>query len=159
MSALQYLADATRMLNEAKPFVTVRYVDISNQIRLVQEELAETEEAFQKDNHKELLDGTVDVIVTAVGLLQMLEKAGFNTDRALRRVADNNLTKLLPDAWTAIKTVSFYKEVQGLETRVVKSRDQDHYAVLDKNDKIKKPIGYTSVNLSDCVPIGDPFTE
>ena len=95
-------------------------------------------------NLVELLDGAVDMKVINDGLLQILESKGFDIAKALQKVGDNNLSKypktepdmnLYPVGWT-----KEYKPKHGV------------WVIKDENGKIRKPLDYIPVDLSDCVP-------
>ena len=139
--------------------------DIHLQLKLAFEELIETMSAFGmiddiedkgdsvyiswRDKSKsvdlgELLDGAVDVKVINDGLLQILESKGFNIAKALQKVGDNNLSKypktepdmnLYPVGWT--------KEYKP---------KHDVWVIKDENGKIRKPLDFVPVDLSDCIP-------
>ena len=92
----------------------------------------------------ELLDGAVDMKVINDGLLQILESKGFNIAKALQKVGENNLSKypktepdmdLYPTGWT--------KEYKP---------KHDVWVIKDENGKIRKPLDFVPVDLSDCVP-------
>ena len=69
----------------------------------------------------------------------------------MMRVASNNLTKMPFDLETAIATVEYYKQ-QGIECKYEYNETYDRYVIRDQNNKVRKPLGYVSVDLSDCVP-------
>ena len=62
--------------------------DLKNQFKLIQEEVRELEEGLESNDTVEILDGTLDVLVVTVGLLQQLEDAGLYVD------AGRNLAKV-----------------------------------------------------------------
>ena len=97
-----------------------------------------------KINLVELLDGAIDMKVINDGLLQILEAKGFDINKALRKVGDNNLSKYpkekpdmsqYPDGWTVTHNVQ-----------------NDMWIIKDENGKIRKPLNFVPVDLSDCVP-------
>jgi hypothetical protein len=122
-----------------EPFEAVcLYVD------LIKEELAETITALHATGDSvELLDGACDVFVVTCGLLQAMEKAGFNVDEALRRVTKNNNDKFVPSLF-----MSDYPSDYSFE-------DNEEYGVIvikDNKGKIRKPVGFEPVTLDDLVP-------
>lgn len=114
-------------------------------LSLIFEELTEAIEAYEERDKAELIDGCADILVTAMGLAQVLEKAGFDVEKAVKKVAQNNLTKYI-DA----------SEEGGMVIPTeYTSTYNDKYKVIvlkDSNGKIRKPPGFQSVVLNDCVP-------
>ena len=132
--------------------------DIENQAKLVVEEVMETYEAIENNNPVGILDGVIDVLVTAIGLLQQLDESGFDTVGALNRVANDNLTKYTPDIEVALKSVSHYAK-QGVTTRFVTIPDAACHVILDSNDKVRKPIDFVPTDLSQYVPKDFKFED
>lgn len=120
---------------------------VASQLEFIKSELDEAFQGFSEGNAVELLDGAVDVFVTACGLLQRLEAAGFDVATAMELVDANNISKFVktavynnnktmrPENTLAIETIYGY---------VVFKRESD--------GKVMKPLNYTPVNLSNCVP-------
>jgi hypothetical protein len=71
----------------------------------------------------EFLDAAVDIAVVALGAGISI---GGDIDKACNKVADNNLEK--------------FPLVNGV-----------HTVLKDENGKVRKPEGYKSVNLEDCI--------
>jgi hypothetical protein len=116
---------------------------ISNQLSYIFEELTETIDALESGNVVELLDGYCDLLVTVQGLGQKLNVAGFDTQEAEKRVNDNNLSKYIPANKAIHYDPSFTKTL---------NEEYNVYVLRDSNMKIRKPSGFVSVDLSDCVP-------
>ena len=57
--------------------------------------LSELRNKDLKECEVELLDGAVDVFVVVSGLLQKLQHFGFDVEKALLRVPENNMSKFL----------------------------------------------------------------
>ena len=115
---------------------------VDNQIGYQFEELTETIDAFEKQDAVELLDGAIDSLYIVVGLLQKLESAGFNVREAMKRVAENNLSKF-PDTCGFPYNKDFsvsYNEKYG------------RWIIKDGSGKVRKPDNFVPVDLSDCVP-------
>ena len=109
------------------------------QIDLLQEEFLETVEAFDNKDATEFLDGVADMFVVIAGLIQKLEALGVNVDAAIRKVCVNNLDKF-PENTTC----------QPDNTIVVYNKMYGRVAFLDDvTSKIRKPLDFTSVDLSD----------
>lgn len=118
---------------------------IERAIKIFKEECQETIEAAKNKDSVELLDGVCDAFVTLSGLMQVMEKLGFDVEMALRRVCDNNIDKYVP----MDKEVLAY---QPLNTTCFPNEYYDVYVFKDKNGKVKKPIGFKPVELSDLCP-------
>jgi len=114
---------------------------ISNQLSYIFEELTETIDAFESGNDIELLDGSVDVWVTAAGLLQKLESAGYNVQEAMWRVDCNNMSKYPPadNPWYDLLPEGTTAELNAKYNRVV---------FKDGNGKVRKPRNFVPVYLS-----------
>ena len=131
--------------------LTIR--DVHNQLVLLKEELDEGFEAYLAGDMEALLDAHVDVSVVSAGLGFILEKLGFNVDGALLETANNNLTKFIEgsDCDLVDKTIQHYKD-QGIETEAVYNSDHDLFVIKDKNNKIRKPLGFVSNSLVQFLP-------
>ena len=131
----------------------VKVQDIHNQLLLIKEELDEAFHAYQTNDTEGVLDASVDVAVTAIGFCLILEKLGFNVDGALLETANNNLTKFIEgsDCDLVDKTIQHYKD-QGIETEAVYNSDHDLFVIKDKNNKIRKPLGFVSNSLVQFLP-------
>jgi DhnA family fructose-bisphosphate aldolase class Ia len=126
--------------------------DIDFQYKLILEETKEIKEkGINKNNAKEVLDGTIDVMVTALGLLQKLEYLGVDVNKAMRDTAANNLTKYPSKELTAIKTAQMYEE-DGVAVDVHYNSEYELFIIKNWNDKVMKPIGFESNDLSNCIP-------
>jgi hypothetical protein len=130
----------------ADNLTNVSVAKLNAQMKVVVEEIKELQDAFDNKDAVELLDGACDGFVTLMGLIQQMEKVGFKVDEALQRVCDNNLTKFIPDSGEQSAMV-LPKEW------VIKHNTQHHvYVIKDQNRKIRKPVGFKSVQISDLVP-------
>lgn len=124
--------------------------DLRNQAERIREELNECFEGLDNNDPKELLDGIVDVMVTAFGLMQQMENAGFDVLGAMQKIAQNNLTKFPASKEIAEYSAKEY-EAKG-EPCYVSQRGQRYCVKRISDDKVMKPIGYKSVDISKCVP-------
>lgn len=129
----------------------VSHKDLTEQFKLIVEELKETCDGLATNNPEEVLDGTIDVMVTAIGLLQKLENLGIDTNKALYKTADNNLSKFPTTEAVAIETAEMY-ERQGVDVIVEYKSKYDVYVIKDVNDKVRKPSNFVSNDLKDCIP-------
>jgi hypothetical protein len=126
--------------------------DIDFQYKLILEETKEIKEkGIDKNNAKEVLDGAIDVMVTALGLLQKLEYLGVDVNKAMRDTAANNLTKYPSKELTAIQTAQMYEE-DGVAVDVHYNSEYELFVIKNWNDKVMKPIGFESNDLSNCIP-------
>lgn len=126
--------------------------DIEFQYNLILEETKEIKEkGIDCNNAKEVVDGVVDVMVTALGLMQKLEHLGVDMNKAMRDTAYNNLTKYPSDERTAIETAQKYEE-DGVQVTVEYKSDFELFVIKNMKDKIMKPIGFESNDLSNCIP-------
>jgi len=123
------------------------------QIELIQEELNETRHDLLSNNYTGLLDGYVDVMVTAAGLGQMLDALKMNTVGAMQATAANNLTKFVPERETEvlIDTLSLYQEKK---VPIIYERSPQHNLIVfkDMNNKVRKPSNFVSNDVSSFVP-------
>lgn len=126
--------------------------DIVNQLKLIKEELQETIDDLEVGDYVGVLDGYCDVMVTTVGLGMILDQLGFNTTEALNDTADNNLTKYLPsnehDRYAS--TIIKYKDQTVMDYT---NLEYNLTYFLNENNKIMKPAGFVSNDLTKHVPI------
>jgi hypothetical protein len=126
--------------------------DIEFQYKLILEETKEIKEkGIDKNDVKETLDGCIDVLVTALGLLQKLEYLGVDVNQAMRDTAYNNLTKYPSKEYTAISTAQMYEE-EGVFVEVEYNSEYELFVIKNCKDKVMKPIGFESNDLSNCIP-------
>lgn len=123
------------------------------QIELIQEELNETKRDLLAGNHTGLLDGYVDVMVTAAGLGSMLDALKMDTLKAMQATAANNLTKFVNenDTDTLITTINLYQD-KGVA--IIYERNAKHNQVVfkDMQNKVRKPSNFVSNDVSMFVP-------
>jgi len=126
--------------------------DLENQVKLVREEAQELFDAVTLGEPLvNILQETIDVLVVAQGMLQLLESLGCDTNGALLAVADKNLSKFTSDrdeAWESME--QYHKE--NKEVTVEYNRENNVYVLKDQNDKVRKPLKFTRVDLSKFVP-------
>lgn len=130
---------------------------IEGQLLRIQEELKETFQAHSEKDDVEILDGAVDILVTAVGLVQLLSRTGTDVFGAMEEVARNNLMKYTDVLSEAEETRDHYKaNGEDCEVHTVYTDDDGSiYAVLRKSDdKLLKPVNHPRVELSKYLPQG-----
>lgn len=127
--------------------------DFEDQFKVVVEEMKEFQEGHTNKDLKETTDGIIDSFVTLFGYMQKLQvRYGIDFAKAMDKIAVNNLEKYPLDEQVAIDTVKMYQE-KGLETYYTYNAESACYVIRDsKTNKIKKPIGFKDVDLSDCFP-------
>jgi hypothetical protein len=135
--------------NIAGNFDNVDEASLAAQVKVVVEEVKELEKAFVEKDAVELLDGVCDAFVTVGGLMQKMQEAGFDVNKALSRVCENNLEK-----YCRTVTSEDFVEYNNRGWKVSYNRDYDRYVLKDENGKIRKPDNFKSVVLSDLVPKG-----
>lgn len=130
------------------------------QIELIQEELNETKRDLLAGNHTGLLDGYVDVMVTAAGLGQMLDALQMDTIAAMKATAANNLTKFLDEADvdTCIETLEMYNS-KGVGIIYERNPLYNKVVFKDINNKVRKPSNFVSNDVSSFVPISLTIEE
>jgi hypothetical protein len=144
---IQEAYDSVKLFNSLAGNLTgVTSEGIDSQLTLCFEELTEAIDGHEAGNKTELLDGAVDMFVVGAGLLQKLEAAGYDVERALKRVTENNLTKYP-------KTMSEFevREAKALGYSVNFNADHGCYVLKDSAGKIRKPMSYKGVKLNDLV--------
>lgn len=128
--------------------------DLREQLELIREELAETIRDLDAEDYVGVLDGYTDLMVTVAGLGQQLEVAGFATLEALQATAQNNLTKFVEfsDNDTIINTLDMYGDKDMLITA---ERNLEYNTVVfkDMHNKVRKPYGFVSNDLTEFVPV------
>jgi len=127
--------------------------DYQAQFKVLFEEVNEIKEALDNSDVVELVDGVIDSLVVINGFVQKLENQGIDMSKAMELIAENNLSKYTMNAYIADASVLEYKE-KGIE--VVSEFNKEHcvYVLRDTNGKIRKPINFKSVDISDCIPEG-----
>jgi hypothetical protein len=147
MNIEEHYWDVYAFNNIAGNLANVDEASVAAQIKVVVEEVKEIEKAFAEKDSVELLDGVCDAFVTVAGLMQKMSYAGFKVDEALERVCLNNMAKY-PSEMSKEELDNCDK--QGWD--VLYNIDCECYVLKDKNGKIRKPLGFKSVEISDLVP-------
>lgn len=125
---------------------------LQDQVARIKEEVEETQKAISVYEPVEILDGTVDILVTAFGLLAKMQDV-VDTVEAAKRVCENNMSKIFTNHADAEDTINYYKS-QGVDCYISSSvvNDAEYYAVRRMSDnKIMKPMDFKAVDLSDLV--------
>ena len=134
---------------------TITQAQRTRQLELIREELVEGIDAVEAGNLVEEIDAACDLFVTVAGYMQQLERMGCNMQEALKRVCENNMSKLISsdDVDEMNKTTHKYK-ADGFDVLIDKSALQGY--VVAKNPltgKALKPASFVAVNIADCIPV------
>lgn len=112
--------------------------------------LEEAQEVVDGESAEEVLDGVIDTLVTAFGLLQMLAPYA-KTKTAAELICHNNLSKFIEGITEEQKeeNIAFYAE-QGIAVAVQEVEYEGvKYGVIRRlsDNKIMKPKGFVAVSL------------
>lgn len=118
-------------------------VSIALQLNLFQEEYLETVQAFDDKDNVELLDGAVDMLIIAFGMIAKLEIAGFDVATAIDRVVANNSSKYTRKDEAVAYNADYVSKLNTVYNLIV---------VKNKDGKIMKPSNFVPVVLNDLVP-------
>lgn len=130
--------------------------DLKNQFKLIQEEVRELQEGLEDNDPLDILDGALDVLVVTVGLLQQLQDSGVDVDQAAIETGMNNLSKFpeAPIDETVATCTQLHYDLNFPELDVKRFQHGNYYVFKDKNDKVRKPAGFTPNDLSSFIPEG-----
>lgn len=123
------------------------------QMKCLNEEVKETEVAIAEKDIVGILDGAIDTIYVAMGILQKLENLGVDIKGAIKQVRADNLTKFPIDELDAQKTVLHYNS-QNINVSYSYNAEYNRYAIKDSNGKLRKPHNFIPTDLSGYVPEG-----
>ena len=128
---------------------------LKDQLDRIKEELDEAYEALENHDESETLKESVDILVTSMGLVQILELIGTDVMRACSDVSHNNLTKYTEVEEEALATVEYYKgKGEDCSVFVVGSDDEGSvYGVHRNSDgKLMKPKDHPRLDMSSYLP-------
>lgn len=133
------------------------YEQLKDQLALVQEELTETlDKGILSENNTEIADGACDMLVTLFGFVQMLERSGYDIVGAMEAVCANNNTKFIPDggegATRIINNSIRAYDKKGERVSYHYNKEYGVFVLKDGNGKVRKPIGFESVNVEAFIP-------
>lgn len=154
VSALEGLYLATNTFNMiAGNDQKITDQDFEDQFKVVVEEMKEFQDGHTNKDLVETTDGIIDSFVVLFGYMQKMQnRYGIDFAKAMDLIAENNLSKYPTEEQVAIDTVQMYKD-QGLDTYYTFYPESLCYVIRDsKTNKIKKPVGFKSVDLSVCFP-------
>lgn len=121
------------------------------QVKCLVEEVNETVQGVEDNDVVAILDGAIDTIYVAMGILHKLEQLGVNIHKASNQVCENNLTKFPTSEYEATETVKFYNNT-NVNVHYVFNHDYSKYVIKDENGKVRKPFNFIPTDLSSYVP-------
>ena len=127
---------------------------LDRQIALVLEEVSEVAVAIQDKDKAEILKEVLDVGVVWMGMLQILENAGYDVWSAAQVVCDNNNSKIMNNIVDAVESVEQHFDA-GVEAYVdtTKVDGVEYFSVRRKKDgKILKPYFFKKADVYDYAP-------
>ena len=123
--------------------------DLMAQARVCREEALELFEAVSEHHpQKDLLKECVDLLVVAHGFAALLNAQGYDVSAAWQATNENNMTKFCSTQTDAFYTKAGYESAEGVGF-VVEQVDYCKWAVKDKHGKLRKPIGYEKIDLTE----------
>ena len=130
------------------------WVELQNSAKRVLEEAQEMYEAAMDRDLLEVLDGAVDVKYTIGHTQILLEMMNIDVISACDEICDNNLSKFTTSFNLADSTVNELNRY-GEDSYGTSCFYEDEYYYIVKrreDDKVMKPLGYKSPNISDYIP-------
>lgn len=125
--------------------------DLKDQLALVKEELFETEAELEILDFEGIAGETVDLIFTVLGLVQKLENKGINMQKAMKIIAEANLSKF-PVLYSEAEESKEFYEAKGIPVKISYNELYDVYVLKDENNKVRKSVKFVKADLSSCVP-------
>lgn len=149
---LDEMYKAVKDFNTIAGSTNTDYKSFKNQVALIYEEgVKEAEEALRDGSVVKMLDSVVDALYVVMGNLQRLELMGCDIQGAIKQVCTDNISKFPSDEEIAAKTVLHYNK-QNINASWEYNEDYRRYVIKDENKKVRKPVGFTSTDLSKYVP-------
>lgn len=121
------------------------------QVKCLVEEVNETVQGVEDNDVVAILDGAIDTIYVALGILQKLEELGIDISKASNQVCEDNLLKFPHKLEDAVETVKFYNN-KNVNVYYEFNEDYGKYVIKDENSKVRKPFNFVPTDLSDYVP-------
>lgn len=143
------LYDGTLMFNSiAGQLNNITQASLDHQAKLCLDEAIElTESGTDKQN---ALKEAIDVLVTAFGYIQKLEKIyGCDVALAMNVVNENNLSKFAENADDLLPSVRMYMD-KGIKVDVQYDQESGLSCLKDEAGKVRKPDWYKDADLSEC---------
>lgn len=129
-------------------FENIDKTKLLGQLKRVDEELRECIQALQdNEGNTQVLKEGVDLGVTVMGYLEMLEQLRFDVCGAWQAVNENNLSKYPKHFKDASLTKKMY-EAQGIHVDISHNEQYNCYVIKDENGKVRKPHNYQNINVA-----------
>lgn len=123
-----------------------------NQKKILDEEVnRELFPAIDNNDVVNILDGAIDTIYVALGLIQKLEQLGVDVSKACNQVCEDNLMKFPHKLEDAQETVRFYN-AKNTNVHYAFNEQYSKYVIKDENGKIRKPHNFVPTDLTCYVP-------
>lgn len=124
---------------------------IESQLKIILSEVEELVTAFNEETPTDVAAEAVDVVVTVIGLLQKLNNAGIDCYTIAKRIGEKNLEKFPSSLALVEASIKDYTD-KGIKVTAVANTEYftGKYVIRDEHGKVRKPLGFTKVNLSDC---------
>lgn len=153
---LQPLVEMSLLFNEISGADTeISHKALQTQAKFVSDEADELRDACQLFNDTgqregEIIKEALDVIVTAVGVLQKMQNRGYDIDAAAKEVGLNNLSKYPKDDTIVKQSLNLYgdKQVICFASYIPQ---YDCWTIRDAEGKVRKPYGYVSVDSDSFI--------
>lgn len=150
MSALYELTRKFNDISGANKELSLK--SMREQFWYIDEEVNEIRDALNTNNLTELLDGCLDTIITAFGMLQKLEGLGVDINSSAINTAMNNLSKYTTSPAVAHQTVEKVGIEKGIEAIATFNEEHGVYTIRNKHTgKVLKPIDFVSNDLSSYI--------
>jgi len=128
------------------------YAWFKNQKKVLDEEVnKELFPAIDNNSVVDILDGAIDTIYVAMGIIQKLEALGIDVSKAIDQVCSDNLLKFPHTLEDAFSTVKFYNN-KDINVYYEFNSDYSKYVIKDENGKIRKPFNFTPTDLNKYIP-------
>lgn len=124
--------------------------DFIAQNKCLLEEVGEITEGIDNNDPTEILDGVIDTIYVALGMLQKLEQLGCDVQGAVAKVCYDNTNKFPIYEEDAQKTVREYN-TKNVNASYSYNDKYKRFVVKNEAGKVLKPYYFKPTDLSDYV--------
>lgn len=125
--------------------------DFVSQVKCLVEEVNETVQGVEDNDVTATLDGAIDTIYVALGIIQKLEQLGVDVSKACNQVCEDNLIKFPHKLEDAQETVRFYN-AKNTNVHYTFNEQYSKYVIKDEAGKIRKPYNFVPTDLTCYVP-------
>lgn len=136
------------------PIAQETFDRLESQLKLILEEVSEAAAAIKDKDKPEILKEVLDIGVVWMGMLQILENAGYDVWPAAYVVCENNNSKIMSNIEDAVESVEkHFADGVKAYTDTTKVGETEYFSVRRMTDgKILKPYFFRKVDMSDYVP-------